>query len=67
MCNSELREKMRSRGVRQWQVANYLGISEATMGRKMRCELTADFREKVIEAIEVLGSTKSDTVNKQEV
>ena len=61
MCNAEVRKEMRSRGVRQWEVANYLGISESTMCRKMRSELDPDFRKDVEKAILALRDTpKSD-------
>ena len=54
MCNAQVKKKMHSTGVRQWQIAEYLGISEATMCRKMRVELDPDFRNKVIAAIEAI-------------
>ena len=56
-CNNEIKEKMKSRGVRQWEIAAFLGISETTMCRKMRFTLDPDFRSQVLNAIEILGST----------
>lgn len=55
MVNMEVRNAMKSHGVLQWQIADYLGISEATMCRKMRTELKSDFREKVLNAIKILS------------
>ena len=49
--NHDVKREMRRCGVHQWQVAEYLGISEATMCRKMRFELSDDFRESVMAAI----------------
>ena len=49
--NKDVRQEMKKHGVHQWQVAEYLGISEATMCRKMRFELSNDFRESVMAAI----------------
>ena len=56
MANIDIKNEMKSRGVRQWEVAQYLGISEATMCRKMRSPLDPDFRSQVLNAIETLGS-----------
>lgn len=38
------------------KIAEYLGISEATMCRKMRSELDPEFRETVLDAIQALGN-----------
>lgn len=56
MCNTDIKDRMRASGVYQWQIAEYLGISEATMCRKMRSELKPEFREQVNQAIQALGS-----------
>ncbi|MCI6063865.1 helix-turn-helix transcriptional regulator [bacterium] len=58
MCNAIIKEKMKDRGVRQWEIADYLGISESTMGRKMRSELDPDFKDQVSKAIDVIGSQR---------
>lgn len=56
MCNSDIKDRMKASGVYQWQIAEYLGISEATMCRKMRSELSPEFRAQVNQAIQALGS-----------
>lgn len=56
MCNADLKEKMKNRGVRQWQIAEYIGISESVLSRYMRHELSSDLRDRVLNAIETLGS-----------
>lgn len=43
---------MRDNKVPQWKVAEYLGISEITLCRKLRHEPDMKFRAKIIEAIE---------------
>ena len=40
MANADLREFAKTRGVRLWQLANYVGCSEATMTRTLRTELS---------------------------
>ena len=39
MCNKDLREEMRIANVRQWEVAEAIGISEMTMVKWLRKEL----------------------------
>ena len=39
MCNKDLRDEMRSANVRQWEVAESIGISEMTMVKWLRREL----------------------------
>lgn len=56
MCNADIKEKMQICGVRQWQIAEYLGISEGLLSRKMRHELDADLKDRVNQAIQALGS-----------
>ena len=58
MCNKIIREKMKDRGVRQWEIADYLGISESTMARKMRYELDPDSRDTISTAIDTIGSKR---------
>ena len=39
MKNQEIRNAIRSAGVRQWQVAEAMGLREDTLSRKLRHEL----------------------------
>ena len=39
MCNKDLRDEMRIADVRQWEVAEAIGISEMTMVKWLRREL----------------------------
>lgn len=39
MCNKDLRDEMRIADVRQWEVAEAIGISEMTMVKWLRSEL----------------------------
>ena len=62
--NKDVKQEMKKCGVHQWQVAEYLGISEATMCRKMRFELSSDFRESVMAAIrDIVMSNARTKVN----
>lgn len=39
MCNKDLRDEMRIANVRQWEIAEAIGISEMTMVKWLRREL----------------------------
>ena len=43
---------MAEHGVKQWEVARALGISESVLSRKLRDELSEEGQEKIIKAIE---------------
>lgn len=56
MCNAEIRQEMKKCGVRQWQVAEALGMSEGLLSRKMRRELDPEAKEAVLSAIDRIVS-----------
>lgn len=53
--NAEIKALIKKSGIRQWEIAEYLDMSETTFCRKMRHELDPDLRTQVIEAINVLA------------
>lgn len=61
--NRELREKMQTNGVRQWEVAEALGISEFHFSRKLRHELPDDLRGKALAAVEEIAKTHEGAAN----
>lgn len=52
--NCEIRKAAREAGVCLWQIASRLLISEATMTRKMRLELSTEEKAKILSIIEEL-------------
>jgi predicted XRE-type DNA-binding protein len=58
MCNTDIREQIRSAGVYQWQVADKLSIPETSLCRLMRKELNADMKKRIIQAIQELEKEK---------
>lgn len=56
--NADIRRLMRTNDVKQWKVAEIIGLSEGTFCRKMRRPLDEPLRAKVMEAITEL-STKA--------
>lgn len=62
MNNLKIRTAIMSKGLRHWEVADALGISEATFVRMMRHELPDDDRDRILEIIERMqgGATNDD-------
>ena len=55
LANTEIREAAKRNGVRLWQVAEVIGIADANFSRKLRRELPASERERVMTVIEKLA------------
>ena len=53
-ANADIRKMAKRNGIAQWQIAEALGISEYTLLRKLRTELSAEQKKLVIEAIDTL-------------
>ena len=51
MCNRDLRDEMRIANVRQWEVAEAIGVSEMTMVKWLRKELDDSKKALVREGI----------------
>ena len=60
MRNQDLKDEMRIAGVRQWEVAEAIGVSEMTLVKWMRFELPEDKRQRVLQAIEQIKQSKRD-------
>ena len=61
MCNKDLRDEMRISNVRQWEVADAIGISEMTMVKWLRKELDAEKKALVREGIAKAAQLKKNT------
>lgn len=55
MNNTDIRKYAKTHGVRLWQIADELGISEITMSRKLRYELSEEEKQKILEIINELA------------
>lgn len=56
MANERVREEAKSKKVPLWEVARFLGISEATMTRMLRTPLSHEKETAVFEAIRKLSA-----------
>ena len=62
LSNQDLRATAKSKNVRLWKIADKLNISEPTMTRKLRRELPAEEKAKIIKIIDELSAAKKSAV-----
>lgn len=62
LSNNEVREKAKEQGVRLWEVAEVLNISEPTMTRKLRKELPTAEKERILSIIEDIAKGRNTAV-----
>ena len=55
MTNERIRKVMKDKNLKQWQVAEIIGVSETTMVRKMRAELSKAEQDRIIKLIKESG------------
>lgn len=55
MKNFEIRQAMKENRLFSYEVAAALGIADSTMSRKMRKELDAEEKQKILEVIDKLA------------
>lgn len=59
MENRELRLTAAGAGVRLWKIAEVLGIADYTLSRRLRRELPAEEKQKILKIIEDLAQEVS--------
>ena len=62
MANEIIRTELKEKGVRQWELAAAIGISEQTMVRRMRFEMPDEVQLHLLEVIEKVAAEKSKVV-----
>lgn len=62
MANVEIRTKAFCNNVKLWQIADSLGITDATFSRKLRKELSETEKAKILKIIDELAQAKEKTV-----
>lgn len=60
MANEIIRSTAKEEGVRQWEIADELGIHESTLVKKLRHELPQDEKDKIIDAIYRIVKARPD-------
>ena len=60
MKNIDIRQEAKARGVKHWQIADKLEISEFYLCRKLRHELPLKEREAILEAINEIAKEAAE-------
>ncbi|WP_028508841.1 hypothetical protein [Ruminococcus sp. NK3A76] len=58
MANKIIRDELKTRGVRHWELAHELGVSEQTLVRWLRFELSEDRQLEMLMKIEEIAKRK---------
>ena len=63
MANKIVREELQQRSVRHWELAHALGVSEQTLVRWLRFELSEDKQIDMLEKIEAIVKEKENAID----
>lgn len=55
MCNQDIRREARENDLKLWQIADALGVTDATFSRKLRKELPDETKAKIRAIIKELS------------
>lgn len=59
-ANVRVREAAKKAGVRHWEIALEIGVSEQTLVRWLRTPLDSDSERKILAAISKIGGEKNE-------
>ena len=62
-ANTIIRDELKTRGVRHWELAHELDISEQTLVRWLRFELDEDKQLDMLEKIEAIAKRKESAID----
>ena len=57
-ANGEIRDALKKHNMAQWELADYMGISEYTLCKKLRKELLSEETERIISLIKTKAGEK---------
>lgn len=60
MNTETLKQTIRKSGVKQWQIAEFIGISEYTFCKKLRKDIAPEFERQILLAITAIKMEKGD-------
>ncbi len=62
-ANAIIREELKAKGVRHWELAHELGVSEQTLVRWLRFEMDEDKQMEMLEKIEAIAKRKENVLD----
>jgi hypothetical protein len=60
-ANNEIRTQSKGKGVYLWEIADKLGIVDASFSRKLRHELPQEEKERIFKIIDEIATEKAAT------
>lgn len=60
LANKTIRETAKRSGVRLWEIAYDMGITDATLSRKLRRELPADEQTRILDIIARISGNQTE-------
>lgn len=61
LANSDIRSTAKTKGVRLWEIAEFLKVSDPTMTRMLRRELPNEEKQQFLSIIEEIASKRGQT------
>ena len=61
LANSDIRSTAKTKGVRLWEIAEFLNVSDPTMTRMLRRELPNEEKQRFLSIIEEIASARGQT------
>ena len=61
LANSDIRSTAKTKGVRLWEIAEFLKVSDPTMTRMLRRELPNEEKQRFLSIIEEIASARGQT------
>lgn len=58
MKNNDVRNEIKAAGIFIWEVADVIGISDVTMSKRLRKELSEDQKQQIRDAIEIIRTAR---------
>lgn len=62
-ANTDIRVSAMSHGVRHWEIAQAMGISDFTFSRKLRKELSENEKQQIFTIIDKIAAEKENAVH----
>ena len=56
--NMDLRQYMKAKGVRQWELADYYNVIEITVSRWFRREMTKEQKQEIMQVVDFIAAER---------
>ena len=60
MKNLDIRQKAKCSGVKLWEIAEGIGITDSNFSRKLRRELPKEERERILRLIDAIAAEREE-------